>query len=110
MPYLGNGDHLPPTGEEQKDALPDILFLPLFCGERTCPDQKDQAQKTKKPHPTVEACTPFHSWHPTFVLGQFLCTVCGIYAYCPGCTPINPHQYAHLHYCTKHQVPKGDES
>jgi hypothetical protein len=27
----------------------------------------------------------YHQWHPTFMLSEKLCTVCGVRAYCPFC-------------------------
>jgi len=42
-----------------------------------------------------------HSFTPTGMNGEKLCTVCSVKGYCPGCTPIAP-QSALPFYCTRH--------
>jgi len=47
---------------------------------------------TSKPHASLartkalaNCARGWHQWHPTFSLGEKLCTLCGLYAYCPFC-------------------------
>ncbi len=41
-------------------------------------------------------------WHPTFILGEKLCVVCGSYAYCPRCQS-RPPTDARLMLCALHR-------
>jgi len=43
-----------------------------------------------------------HQWHPTFTPGEKLCTVCGLYAYCPLCLS-RPPSAARLIPCALHR-------
>jgi hypothetical protein len=45
----------------------------------------------------------YHQWHPTFTLGEKLCTVCGKRAYCPFCTSRFPDATVHLVACALHR-------
>jgi len=44
----------------------------------------------------------WHQWHPTFTLGEKLCVVCGVYAYCPRCVSWPPSD-ARLVLCALHR-------
>ena len=46
----------------------------------------------------------WHQWHPTFTLGEKVCTVCGVYAYCPFCTTRPPGTNARLMTCPLHRL------
>jgi hypothetical protein len=45
----------------------------------------------------------WHRWHPTFSLGEKVCTVCGVLAYCPFCTSRFPGTNAQLIACPMHR-------
>ena len=44
----------------------------------------------------------WHRWHPTFTLGEKVCLVCGLYAYCPRCLS-RPPSDARLLLCALHR-------
>ena len=45
----------------------------------------------------------WHQWHPTFALGEKVCTVCGAKAYCPVCVSKPPGTNAKLITCALHR-------
>lgn len=49
----------------------------------------------------------WHRWHPTFSLGERLCTVCGALAYCPYCLTRPPSDKAKLLPCALHREREG---
>jgi hypothetical protein len=44
----------------------------------------------------------WHQWHPTFTLGEKVCTICGGVAYCPFCVS-RPPTAARLIPCALHR-------
>ena len=48
----------------------------------------------------------WHRWHPTFTLGEKVCLVCGLYAYCPQCQHRQPSA-VRLMLCTLHRRDEG---
>jgi hypothetical protein len=42
-----------------------------------------------------------HQWHPTFTVGEYLCTICGAKYYCPLCTMCIPAG-ARARFCPEH--------
>jgi hypothetical protein len=42
-----------------------------------------------------------HSFIPAGMVNEKVCSVCGIHAYCPACTPIAPQDSIPL-FCTRH--------
>jgi len=47
-----------------------------------------------------------HHWHATFAVGEFLCTVCGVKASCPDCTPHFSLKGKRLHLCDEHRAQR----
>lgn len=47
----------------------------------------------------------YHQWHPTFTLGEKLCLVCGVRAYCPFCLSRPPND-ARLVTCALHRAAR----
>ena len=45
----------------------------------------------------------YHQWHPTFALGEKVCTVCGAKAYCPRCVSKLPGINEKLVLCALHR-------
>jgi hypothetical protein len=50
----------------------------------------------------------YHQWHPTFSLGENLCTVCDLHAYCPLCLS-RPPTTARLVPCALHRSERRAE-
>lgn len=67
------------------------------------------------PHPTLHPVVAQahcrqgqHRWHPTFLSGQVICTVCGARGACPVCLPGRPDPRIHLVYCHTHRPEEED--
>ena len=52
----------------------------------------------------------YHQWHPTFSLGEKLCLVCGLRAYCPFCLSRPPTTDARLMACALHRQERRNEA
>ena len=50
----------------------------------------------------------YHQWHPTFTLGEKLCTVCGTLAFCPFCVSRLPHPHMKLMTCALHRKEREE--
>jgi hypothetical protein len=46
-----------------------------------------------------------HQWHRSFIVGQFLCTICGAISYCPDCTTDLPRG-KRLRFCPIHRATR----
>lgn len=70
--------------------------------------QPSGKQPTGKPRATIanasaQDCYFYgHSWTVAGMLGEKLCTVCGVKGYCPCCTPTPPSNEAKPFLCTRH--------
>jgi hypothetical protein len=47
-----------------------------------------------------------HSWRPTSLQGQYMCRVCGVVAYCPGCLLTVPLGATKMR-CERHKEGKS---
>ncbi len=71
-------------------------------GEETQP--RPNKRQSSKPAVSLTAvdCQYFgHTWTPAGMLGEKLCSACGIKGYCPVCTPIHRGD-AQPFLCTRH--------
>ncbi len=78
-------------------------------GEEVQPQPKKRQPGTPK-HPVISLtatdCLLYgHSFIPSGMLNEKVCTVCEAHAYCPGCTPIAPSN-AQPFFCTRHSEGK----
>jgi hypothetical protein len=75
-------------------------------GEETQPRQNKRQPATRSTVQrislTAQDCLMFgHSFTPAGMSNEKICSVCGIHAYCPTCTPIAPRS-AIPFFCTRH--------
>jgi len=81
----------------------------LWGEEAPQPQPKQNAAKSRTSIvvTTAQDCYFYgHSWTPTGLRSEKLCTICGVKGYCPCCTPVAPSPDAQPFLCTKHSQGK----